>query len=45
VAGIFAHWLAEKEAERKLIVPVVEEATKALEIALQEIIYKRDEDT
>lgn len=40
VAGIFAHWIAEKEASGKLLVPVVEEATKALEIALKEVIYR-----
>ncbi len=43
VAGPFAHWLAEKEAGRKLLVPFVDEATNALEIALKEIIYKPDE--
>ena len=43
VAGIFAHWLAEKEAGRKLLVPIVDEATKALEIALKEVIYRPDE--
>lgn len=43
VAGIFAHWLAEKEAGRKLLVPVVEEASKALELALKEVIYRREE--
>lgn len=43
IAGIFAHWVAEKEAGRKLFTPMVEEATKALEIALKEIVYKPDE--
>jgi intracellular multiplication protein IcmP len=43
VAGVFAHWKAEREAGRKLLVPVVESATNALEMALQEIIYSRDE--
>lgn len=43
VAGIFAHWVAEKEAGRKLIVPMVEEATRALELALKEVIYRPDE--
>jgi intracellular multiplication protein IcmP len=43
VAGIFAHWIAEKEAGRKLMVPMVDEATKALEIALKEVIYRPDE--
>lgn len=40
VAGIFAHWIAEKAAGRKLLVPMVEEATNALELALKEIIYR-----
>ncbi len=44
VGGIFAHWLAEKESGEKLFVPMIEEATKALEIALKDIIYKRDEE-
>ena len=43
VAGIFAHWVAEKEAGRKLFVPMVEEATNALELALKEVVYKPDE--
>lgn len=43
VGGIFAHWVAEKEAGRKLLVPVVEEATKALEIALKEVVYRPEE--
>lgn len=44
VAGIFAHWVAEKEAGRKLVVPMVEEATNAVELALKEVVYKRDEE-
>jgi intracellular multiplication protein IcmP len=44
VAGIFAHWVAEKEAGRKLKVPLVEEATKALELSLKETVYRRDEE-
>lgn len=43
VAGIFAHWKAEKEAGRKLLVPIVEEATNALELALKEVVYTPDE--
>jgi intracellular multiplication protein IcmP len=43
VAGIFAHWVAERDMGRKLFVPMVEEATNALETALKEIIYKPDE--
>lgn len=43
VAGIFAHWVAEKDMGRKLLIPMVEEATNALELALKEIIYKPEE--
>lgn len=43
VAGIFAHWKAEKELGRALLVPMVDEATNALEISLKEILYKPDE--
>ncbi len=43
VGGIFAHWIAEKEAGRKLLVPMVEEATNALELALKEVVYRPDE--
>lgn len=44
VAGPFAHWMAEKELGRKLIIPMVEEATNGLEIALKEIVYRPDEE-
>jgi intracellular multiplication protein IcmP len=44
VAGIFAHWVAEKEADRKLLVPMIEEATNALELALKDVIYRPDEE-
>lgn len=44
VAGVFAHWIAEKTAGAKLVVPVIEEAVKALDIALHEVIYKADEE-
>lgn len=43
-AGIFAHWLAEKELGRKSVLPMVEAATIALEGALTEIVYHRDEE-
>lgn len=37
VAGPFAHWRAEKEMGRRSLVPMVDEAIKALEIAIKEI--------
>lgn len=45
VGGPFAHWKAEKELGRGLLVPMIEEATHALEISLKEILYKPDEVT
>jgi intracellular multiplication protein IcmP len=42
IAGVFAHWLAEIEIQRKLYVPMVEEAVVGLSQALKEIIYKPD---
>lgn len=44
VAGIFAHWIAEKDLGKKMVVPMVEEATNALDIALKDIVYKPDEE-
>lgn len=44
VAGVFAHWIVEKEAGRKLLVPMVEEATNALDVALKEVVYRPDEE-
>ncbi|HSX20985.1 MAG TPA: type IVB secretion system coupling complex protein DotM/IcmP [Gammaproteobacteria bacterium] len=38
-AGVHAHYLAECALRRPLGVPMVQEATKALEIALQDMIY------
>lgn len=38
-AGVHAHFLAECAMRRGLGVPMVEEATKALELALNDIIY------
>jgi len=43
VAGVYAHWIAEEVANRKLLMPVIEEATNATELALKEIIYHPDE--
>ena len=44
IGGLFAHWKAEKEAGVKLFVPMVDEATKALEAALKDIVYHSDEE-
>lgn len=44
VAGIYAHWVSEKEAGRKLVVPMVEEATNAVEAALKDLVYRPDEE-
>lgn len=38
-AGVHAHYLAESALRRPLGVPMVEEATKGLDLALQDIIY------
>ncbi len=43
VAGIYAHWIAEEVAGRKLLMPMIDEATKATESALKEIVYRPDE--
>ncbi len=44
VAGVFAHWFAEKEMGRALTVPMVEEAVNALEKALDMMVYTLEED-
>jgi len=44
IAGVFAHWVAEKRLDRPLKVPMVEEAVKALEMAMKEIKYEPDEE-
>ncbi len=38
-AGVHAHYLAESALRRPLGVPMVDEATKGLDLALQDIIY------
>ncbi|HEU5282014.1 MAG TPA: type IVB secretion system coupling complex protein DotM/IcmP [Gammaproteobacteria bacterium] len=43
VAGVFAHWVAEKEAGHRLVMPMVEEATNALELAIREVVYRPDD--
>ncbi|MGQ3892555.1 type IVB secretion system coupling complex protein DotM/IcmP [Legionella sp. CNM-4043-24] len=37
VAGPFAHWRAEKALGRRSLVPMIDEAIKALEIAIKEV--------
>lgn len=37
VGGPFAHWRAEKSMGRRCLVPMIDEATKALEIAIKEV--------
>ncbi|MEI8054400.1 MAG: type IVB secretion system coupling complex protein DotM/IcmP [bacterium] len=44
ISGAFAHWLAEKKLGLPLMVPMVEEAVRGLEIVLAEMIYKPDEE-
>lgn len=44
VAGIFAHWIVEKELGRKLNLPMVEEAVIALDSAVKEQIYIPDDE-
>ncbi len=39
IAGSFAHWLVEKEMNRPLTVPMIEQATKGLELAIGDVIY------
>jgi intracellular multiplication protein IcmP len=44
VSGVYAHWLAEKKLGRPLKVPMVDEAVKALTLAVQEIIYEPEDE-
>ncbi|MCL9683306.1 type IVB secretion system coupling complex protein DotM/IcmP [Legionella maioricensis] len=37
VGGPFAHWRAEKEMGRRCLVPMIDEAIRALEVAIKEI--------
>ena len=43
VGGVMGHWLAEQAIGKALVLPMVEEASIALESAISEIIYKPDE--
>jgi intracellular multiplication protein IcmP len=40
VAGIFAHWLAEKSTGRALYVPYVAEAVRGLKEAMDQFVYE-----
>lgn len=39
VAGPWAHWLAERRLKRRILSPMVEEATKALAVSFKETVY------
>jgi len=45
VAGFYAHWLAEKKLKRGLRTPVVNEAVKALDEAVGDILYVAEGET
>lgn len=38
VAGVYAHWLVEKRLNRPLKIPMVDQAVKALEVAIADIL-------
>ncbi len=40
VAGVYAHWIAEKKLQRALKMPMIDSAIVALDMAIQEILYK-----
>ncbi|OGT68340.1 MAG: hypothetical protein A3J38_08890 [Gammaproteobacteria bacterium RIFCSPHIGHO2_12_FULL_45_9] len=42
VAGPFAHWVAERKLQRALRVPMVGQATRALEEAMNQTLYVED---
>lgn len=44
VSGPFAHWLSEKKMARRLMVPNVLEAAKALDLGVRDIIYHPEEE-
>ncbi|MDF3055212.1 MAG: icmP [Gammaproteobacteria bacterium] len=44
VAGPYAHWLAEKKWGAPLRSPMLDEAVKALAIAVSEVLYEPEED-
>lgn len=44
VSGAYAHWLAERKVGRALRVPMVDEAVKALELSIKEMIYEPEDE-
>ena len=44
VSGVYAHWLAESRLGKKLNVPMVHQAVRALEVAIAEVVYHPDEE-
>lgn len=44
IAGVYAHWLAEKKVDRPLKVPMVEEAVRALDAAIKEVKYEPEDE-
>lgn len=44
ICGAFAHWLAEKRLGLPLVVPMVDEGVRGLDLALSEMVYKPDEE-
>lgn len=43
-AGAIAHWRIESRMQKKIVSPMIEEAVKALKLALTEIIYEDEND-
>ncbi len=44
VSGPFAHWLVEKKLNRPLRTPMIDNAVKALELAVSEVLYEPEEE-
>lgn len=44
VSGAFAHWKVEKQINRPLRVPMVQQAVQALEVAVAEVLYEPDDE-
>jgi intracellular multiplication protein IcmP len=44
VAGPFAHWNVERAMERRLLIPMVDEAVNGLDMAIKDILYIPDSD-